>query len=59
MISNFLIYLYNLPKEEQARQLLILLTFFLFLFLLSILLDFILSKLKKDDFGDGEKNHRF
>ena len=59
MISNYLIYFYTLPKEEQVKQLLIFLLFFLILFLISIFLDFILSKFKKDDFGDGEKNHRF
>ena len=48
MISNFLIYLYALPKEEQVKQLLIILLFFLILFLISIFWDFILSKFKKD-----------
>ena len=59
MISNYLIYFYTLPKEEQIKQLLIILLFFLILFLVSIFLDFIISKFKKDDFGDGGKNHRF
>lgn len=59
MISNYLIYFYTLPKEEQVKQLLILMLFFFILFLVSIFLDFILSKFRKDDFGDGEKNHRF
>ena len=59
MISNYLIYFYTLPKEEQVKQLLIILLFFLILFLISIFWDFIISKFKKDDFGDGEKNHRF
>lgn len=62
MISNYLIYFYTLPKEEQVKQLLIILLFFLILFLVSIFLDFIISKFKKDDFGDfgdGGKNHRF
>ncbi len=53
MISNYLIYFYTLPKEEQVKQLLIILLFFLILFLISIFLDFILSKFKKDDFGNG------
>lgn len=44
MISNYIIYFYTLPKEEQIKQLLILLIFFLGLFLVSIFLDFILSK---------------
>lgn len=48
MISNYLIYFYTLPKEEQVKQLLILLLFFLILFFVSIFLNFILSKLKKD-----------
>ena len=51
MISNYLIYFYTLPKEEQVKQLLIILLFFLILFLASIFLDFIISKFKKDDFG--------
>ena len=48
MISNYLIYFYTLPKEEQVKELLILLLFFLILFFVSIFLNFILSKLKKD-----------
>ena len=48
MISNFLIYLYTLPKEEQLKQILIILIFFLGMIILSIVLDFIFSKLKKD-----------
>ena len=48
MISNYLFYFYTLPKEEQSKELLIILLFFLILFLISIFLDFILSKFKKD-----------
>ena len=48
MISNYIIYFYTLPKEEQSKELLIILLFFLILFLISIFLDFILSKFKKD-----------
>ena len=48
MISNFLIYLYTLPKEEQLKQILIILIFFWLMIILSIVLDFIFSKLKKD-----------
>lgn len=48
MISNFLIYLYTLPKEEQLKQILIILIFFWVMIILSIVLDFIFSKLKKD-----------
>ena len=55
MISNYIIYFYTLPKEEQVKQLLIILVFFLILFLVSILLDFILSKFNRD----GGKNHLF
>lgn len=48
MTSNYIIYFYTLPKEEQVKQLLIILLFFLMLFVVSIFLDFILSKFKKD-----------
>ena len=59
MINNYIICFYNLSREEQIKQLLILLLFFLILFYISIFLDFIISKLTNDDFRDGAKNHHF
>ena len=59
MINNYIICFYNLSREEQIKQLLILLLFFLILFYISIFLDFIISKLTNDGFRDGAKNHHF
>ena len=44
MISNYLFYLYNLPKEEQVKQILIIIVFFFVLFIICIILDYIKSK---------------
>ena len=54
MISNYFIYLSNLPKEEKFEQLLIILVFFLILFAICCFLEFL--KLK---FKDETKNSLF
>lgn len=54
MISNYFIYLNNLPKEERFEQLLIILVFFLILFAICCFLEFL--KLK---FKDETKNSLF
>ena len=44
MISNYLIYLYTLSKEEQIKQIMILLIFILVSFVICIMIDFLKSK---------------
>lgn len=48
MITNYLIYLYTLPKDEQVMQIAIFIIFFLILFVICFFLD---SK-----FFDKDKN---
>ena len=52
MISNYLIYLYTLPKEEQIKQIFILVIFFLISIIICIALDFF-----KSNFFDKHKNN--
>ena len=54
MISNYLIYLNTLPKNEKFEQILIILAFFLILFSICCFLEFL--KLK---FTDETKNSLF
>ena len=44
MITNYLIYLLNLPKEKQVKQILILLAFFATLFIIGVFLKFLKLK---------------
>lgn len=44
MISNYLIYLYTLSKEEQLNQIIILIFFFFMAFIVCFLIDFFKSK---------------
>lgn len=44
MITNYLIYLVSLPKEEKIKQFLIMLGFFLFLLVICSLLAFLKAK---------------
>ena len=44
MLSNYLIYLYTLPKVEQLKQVLILIIFFFIAFISCSLIDFFKSK---------------
>ncbi len=44
MVTNYLFYLFTLPKEEQIKQILMLVIFFLLLSIICILLDFLKSK---------------
>ena len=54
MITNYLIYLLNLPKEKQVKQILILLAFFTTLLVIGIFLKFLKIK-----FLDENKNSLF
>lgn len=54
MITNYLIYLMSLPKEERIKQILIMLAFFLLLLSICGLL-----KLLKTKFLDENKNSLF
>ena len=54
MISNYFIYLNNLPKEEKFEQILILLAFFTILFIICCVIEFL--KLK---FINQNKNNFF
>ena len=54
MISNYFIYLNNLPKEEKIEQILILLAFFTILFIICCVIEFL--KLK---FINKNKNNFF
>ena len=54
MISNYFIYLNNLPKEEKIEQILILLAFFTILFIICCVIEFL--KLK---FINQNKNNFF
>ena len=54
MITNYLIYLFNLPKENQVKQILILLSFFTTLLVIGIFLKFLKIK-----FLDKNKNSLF
>ena len=54
MISNYLIYLSTLPKEEKLEQILIVLAFFLILFAVCCFLEFFKFKFK-----DENKNSLF
>ena len=44
MITNYLIYLYSLPKEEQLKQIFILIIFFLIMFIICMILEIIKHK---------------
>ena len=44
MISNYIFYLYALPKEEQIEQILMILVFFLISAIVCVFLDYIKSK---------------
>lgn len=44
MITNYFIYLMNLPKEEQVKQILILLAFFTILIVFCLFLKFLKLK---------------
>ena len=55
MITNYLIYLYTLPKEEQIKQIFILIIFFLISIIICVILDFLKSKFF-DKNKDKDKN---
>ena len=57
MITNYLIYLYTLPKEEQIKQIFILIIFFLISIIICVILDFLKSKFfDKNKDKDKDKN---
>ncbi len=57
MISNYLIYLYTLPKEEQVKHILIFIIFFFSLSIVCIILDFLKSKfLDKKNHNKSRQN---
>ena len=55
MITDYLIYLYTLPKEEQIKQIFILIIFFLISIIICVILDFLKSKFF-DKKKDKDKN---
>ena len=44
MITNYIFYLYGLPKEEQVEQIFILLSFLFITVIVAIFLDYLKSK---------------